>query len=766
MMAERDPGMPPELTVAEQSALTSGRDFWHTKPVESVGLPAIILTDGPHGVRLQADPGNPLTGRAATCFPPAVASASTWDPALLRRMGEALGDECRAMDVAVLLGPGINLKRSPLGGRNFEYFSEDPLLTGVLATEWVRGLQSRNVGASLKHFAVNSQETDRMRVSADVEMRTLREMYLRAFQRVVTRARPWTVMSAYNKINGVYASQNPWLLTQVLRDEWGYEGVLVSDWGAVADRVAAVAAGLDLTMPGPDDAGDRELAEAAATGLLDPARLAQAASRVRALVGQAAARTPADYDQEEHHELAREIAGRAIVLLKNDGGILPLDPAAPGSIAVIGEFARTPRYQGGGSSQITPTRLDDALTGITAAAQAEVSFAPGYLTGESAAEERIARADGVGGEAAQDQDLLAEAVALARVSDVALVFVGSAHETEGADRDGIDLSEEHRELVEQVARANPRTVVVLSNGAVLRTAPWDAAVPAIVEGWLLGQAGGSAVADVLFGRVNPSGRLAETIPLRIADHPSYLDFPGEHGHVRYGEGLYVGYRGFDAREQEVAYPFGFGLSYTTFAYGAATATVIGEGATPAGIEVRVPVTNTGGRDGREVVQVYVSLPGSQVTRAPHELKAFASVPVKAGETADVTLTIERDDLAYWDTRLHRWVVEGGAYHCAVGASSRDLRAAAVVEVAGDDARVPLTADSTVGEWLADPRGAQLLGQALAGAIAAETGPMSAFFSDPTLLMFLSSFPLARLPLFPGSPVTGEDIAKLVDAAND
>jgi beta-glucosidase len=751
--------MPPELTVAEQSALTSGRDFWHTAPVESAGLFSVILTDGPHGVRLQADPEDPLTGQAATCFPPAVATASTWDPALLRRMGEALGDECRAMDVAVLLGPGINLKRSPLGGRNFEYFSEDPLLAGLLGTEWVRGLQSRNVGASLKHFAVNSQETDRVRISADVDERTLREMYLRAFQRVVTRARPWTVMSAYNKINGVYASQNPWLLTEVLRDEWGYEGVLVSDWGAVADRVAAVAAGLDLTMPGPDDTGDRELAEAVATGRLDPARLAQAAGRVRALVGQSAARTPGDYDQEEHHELAREIAGRAIVLLKNDGGILPLAADAPGSIAVIGEFARSPRYQGGGSSQITPTRLDDALTGITAAAQAEVSFAPGYLTGESAVEERIARADGVGGEAAQDQDLLAEAVALARVSDVALVFVGSMHETEGADRDGIDLSEEQRELVEQVARANPRTVVILSNGAVLRTAPWDAGVPAIVEGWLLGQAGGSAIADVLFGEVNPSGRLAETIPLRIADHPSYLDFPGEHGHVRYGEGLYVGYRGFDAREQDVAYPFGFGLSYTTFEYGAATAV-----ATAAGLEVRVPVTNTGGRDGREVVQVYVSLPGSRVVRAARELKAFASVPVKAGETADVTLLVERDDLAYWDTRLHRWVVEGGAYRCAVGASSRDLRAAAVVEVAGDDARVPLTADSTVGEWLADPRGAQLLSQVFAGPVA--TGPMSAFFSDPTLLMFLSSFPLARLTQFPGSPLTAEDIAKLVDAAND
>jgi beta-glucosidase len=388
--------MTSDLTVAEQAALTSGSDFWHSTPIEAAGLPAITLTDGPHGVRLQAADGDMLTGRPATCFPPAVASASTWDPELLRRMGEALGDECRAMDVAVLLGPGVNLKRSPLGGRNFEYFSEDPLLTGVLAAEWVLGLQSRGVGASLKHFAVNSQETDRMRISADVDERTLRELYLRAFGRVVTRARPWTVMCAYNKVNGVYASQHRWLLTEVLRDEWGYEGVVVSDWGAVADRCAAVAAGLDLTMPGPHDAGDRELTEAVAAGHLDPALLARAADRVRALVERAQARTPADYDQAEHHDLAREIAGRAIVLLKNDGGILPLAAAdGTGSIAVIGEFARTPRYQGGGSSQITPTRLDDALTGITAAAEASVSFAPGYLTGDTAAAEGVTQDEAV-----------------------------------------------------------------------------------------------------------------------------------------------------------------------------------------------------------------------------------------------------------------------------------------------------------------------------------------------------------------------------------
>ena len=748
----------PGLSTAEQAALTSGSDFWQSTPIDSAGLPAITLTDGPHGVRLQADRDDMLTGRPATCFPPAVATGSTWDPELLRRMGEALGDECRAMDVAVLLGPGVNLKRSPLGGRDFEYFSEDPLLTGVLATEWVRGLQSRNVGASLKHFAVNSQETDRMRVSADVDERTLRELYLRAFQRVVTQAQPWTVMCAYNRINGVYASQNHWLLTEVLRDEWAFEGLVVSDWGAVGDRVAAVAAGLDLTMPGPADAGDQALVDAVGDGRLDPALLQTSADRVSALVGRAAARPPGDYDAEAHHELAREIAGRAMVLLKNEGGLLPLaaDDGAR-SIAVIGEFARTPRYQGGGSSLITPTRLDDALTEITAATEATVSFSPGYLTGDTAAEEGVTAQD----EAAEDQDLLAEAVAIAQASDVALVFVGSAGETEGADRADIDLPPAHRELIERVAAANPRTVVVLSNGGVLATSPWDASVPAILEGWLLGQAGGSAIADVLFGTVNPSGRLAETIPLKLSDHPSYLDFPGENGHVRYGEGIHVGYRGFDAREQEVGYPFGFGLSYTTFEYGQATAAV-----TIDGIEIRVPVTNTGDRDGREVVQVYVSLPGSAVQRPPRELKAFANVPIAAGQTAEVVLSVDRSDLAYWETRLGRWVVEGGEYHCAVGASSRDLRTTAVVKVPGDDARVPLTTESTIAEWLADPRGGPLLGEAFAaGAADGRPSPIAGLLANPSLMEFMGSFPLGRMAAF-GATLSPDALAKLIAAAND
>jgi beta-glucosidase len=724
------------MEIEEQAALTSGADFWHTRAVADV--PAVMVTDGPHGVRKQVvgEGHGLLDSEPSTCFPPAVAMGSTWDPDLARRVGEALGDECRAMDVAVLLGPGINLKRTPLGGRNFEYFSEDPVLTGVLATEWVAGLQSRGVGASVKHFAINSQETDRMRVSADVDERTLRELYLRAFQRVVQRARPWTVMCSYNRINGVYASQHRWLLTDVLRGEWGYEGVLVSDWGAVVDRVEAVRAGLDLTMPGPDDAGDQSLAAAVRSGSLPAAALETAAARVESLVHRAVANAApgATYDIDAHHALAREAAGRGIVLLKNEGALLPLSPQES-AIAVIGEQARTPRYQGGGSSLINPTRLDNALAEITALAGGEVRYAAGYDDPEGAA-------------------------ALARECSVAIVFAGSEEETEGSDRTGLELPAAHLALIERVAAANPRTVVVLSNGAVVRTAPWDAAVPALVEGWLLGQAGGGAVADVLFGVVNPSGRLAETIPLRLADHPSHLDFPGEQGHVRYGEGIHVGYRGFDAREQEVAYPFGFGLSYTTFEYsGLSVSTVDG------GIEVRVTVANTGPRDGREVVQVYTGLGASRVRRAPRELKAFASVPIAAGSSAAVVLRVDAADLAYWDVELGRWVVEAGQYTVEVGASSRDIRATATVAVAGDDERRVLTPESTIAEWFADPRGAQALGEAFAAMAAAGGGAMAQTAADPAMFSMLASMPLARVAAFAGDAFGPDTMAALLKAAN-
>lgn len=739
-----------DLTLEEKASLTSGADLWTTKPVDRVGLPAIMLTDGPHGVRKQREGSDHLgigDSVPATCFPPAVALGSSFDPGLLERVGIALGKESQAEGVGVLLGPGINIKRSPLCGRNFEYLSEDPIVSGVLGSALVRGLQSQGVGASLKHFAANNQESDRMRVSADIDPRPLREIYLRGFQRVVESEQPWTVMCSYNRLNGVYTSEDPWLLNSVLRDEWGFDGLVVSDWGAVNDRVTGVAAGLDLEMPASQGRTDAELVAAVRDGSLDESVLDTAARRAVELVQKAVAgRRPSGsgdeggYDVDAHHALAREAAGASIVLLKNEGAVLPL--ARDASVAVIGELARTPRYQGAGSSLINPTRLDAALDEIRAIAGAEVPFAAGY---------------GNDGEASAE--LTAEAVAAASAADTVLLFLGvpASQESEGFDRDDIELPSAQLALAEAVAAANPRTVVVLSNGGVVRLSGLAEQVPAIVEGWLLGQAGGGAVADVLYGVVNPSGRLAETIPVRLADSPAYLDFPGERGHVRYGEGLFVGYRWYDARELEVSFPFGHGLSYTSFEY--ADAAVV---ATADGITVRVTVTNTGARDGAEVVQVYTSLPGSTVTRAPRELKGFAKVALAAGESRAVEVPVRREDLAYWDTRVDRWLVEGGTYVIEVGASSRDIRQTVSAAVDGDAAGVPLTMESSIGEILAHPVAGPIVQQAFAGG---EGGTAGALMADPSMFKMMASFPIGRLASFPGMPVGREQVEQLLAMAN-
>ncbi|MEY9952234.1 glycoside hydrolase family 3 C-terminal domain-containing protein [Leifsonia sp. EB34] len=739
-----------ELTVEEKASLTSGRSFWETEGVERAGIPSIYLTDGPHGVRKQAQGGDHLgigDSVPATCFPPAVALGSSWDAELLERVGAALGEEAKAEGVGVLLGPGINIKRSPLCGRNFEYLSEDPIVSGRLGAALVRGLQSQGVGASLKHFAANNQETDRLRVSADVDERPLREIYLRGFQHVVTHARPWTVMCSYNRINGVYASEDPWLLTSVLRDEWGFDGLVVSDWGAVNDRVSALVAGLDLEMPSSGGVTDAQLVAAVRGGSLPESVLDTAADRVIDLVGKALAGADGDatYDAEAHHALAREVAGRSVVLLKNEG-VLPLAADAARTIAVIGEFARTPRYQGAGSSQIVPTRLDNALDELHAlSGDATVVFAPGYTLGADS----------------DEVALTAEAVSAASGADDVVVFLGlpGEDESEGFDREHIELPPAQTGLLEAVIAANPRVTVVLSNGGVVRVSGWADRVPAIVEGWLLGQAGGGAIADVLFGVVNPSGRLAETIPLRLEDTASYLNFPGEKGHVRYGEGLFVGYRDFDARDAAVSFPFGHGLSYTTFAFGVPTATVTGEG----GIRVTVDVTNTGDRDGREVVQVYVSVPASRVQRPVRELKGFANLAVAAGATETAVIDLAAEDLAYFDIELGGWTVEGGDYVVEVGASSRDLRGSAVVTLAGDGRAAPLTVQSTLGEWLSHPVGGPILMSALAQS--AEAQGMGAMLNDPSLRRMAESIPLVRAAAFPGSPVTAEQLDQLVAAAN-
>ncbi|WP_129978082.1 glycoside hydrolase family 3 C-terminal domain-containing protein [Rhodococcus sp. Q1] len=727
------------LTVEERASLTSGLDFWHTEPIARENIPSIMLTDGPHGVRKQTAEGDHLglhSSVPATCFPPAVALGCSFDPELLERVGAALGAEARALQVGVLLGPGINIKRSPLCGRNFEYLSEDPLLSGVLGAALVHGMQSQGVGASLKHFAANNQETDRMRVSADVDPRPLREIYLRAFERVVRDAQPWTVMCSYNRINGVYSSRNPWLLTDVLRGEWGFEGLVVSDWGAVDDRVASLAAGLDLEMPSTGGRTDAEIVAAVRAGTVDESVLDTAAARVIELVQKAVAASDpgATFDADAHHALAREVAGQSIVLLRNENDLLPL--ATDANIAVIGELARTPRYQGAGSSRIEPTRLDNALDEIRSLSGRDVPFAAGYALDGS-----------------DSPALVDEAVERAADADIAVVFLGvpAELESEGFDRDDLELPQRQTALLDAVLTANPNVVVVLSNGGVVRLSGFADRVPAIVEGWLLGQAGGGAVANVLYGHVNPSGRLAETVPIRLEDTPAHTNFPGEHGHVRYGEGLFVGYRSYDARRLDVSFPFGHGLSYTTFEYSDAAVESDGD------LTVHVTVTNTGGRAGAEVVQVYVGAPGSSVARAPRELKGFAKVRLDSGESQRVAVSIRRDDLAYWDTRVDSWVVEGGTYSIDIGASCRDIRQTLTVDVTGDAVRIPLTMESSLGELFQNPVAAEIVLQAF-GSLGGEVGV------DESVLKMAASMPLGRLAGFaPG--VEPEQIQQLLDVAD-
>ncbi|MCU1431297.1 MAG: glycoside hydrolase family 3, partial [Actinotalea sp.] len=633
---------------------------------------------------------------------------------------------------------GVNMKRSPLCGRNFEYFSEDPYLTGELASAFVVGVQSEGVGTSLKHFAANNQETDRRYVSADVDERTLREIYLPAFERVVTQAQPWTVMCSYNKINGVYSAENRWLLTEVLRDQWGFGGLVMSDWDAVNLREDGVLAGLDLEMPTSNGVGQRRILDAVAVGTLSESDVDRCAERVLELVARAQRALGPDQpaDLDAHHTLAREAAVRSAVLLKNDGDLLPLARTG-GAVAVIGEMARTPRYQGAGSSLVVPTRLDDPLAALRLALDGarEVTFAPGYEV----------EADAV------DPDLLAEAVERARAADVVVLFLGlpPSYESEGYDRRHMDLPAHQLELLDAVVAANADVVVVLANGAPVTLEPWQARVRALLEGWLLGQAGGGAVADLLLGDANPSGRLAETLPLRHAHTPAVGAFPGEHGHVRYGEGLLIGYRWYDTRDLDVAYPFGHGLSYTTFAWSDLTAQVHDDGPDVT-VDVSVTVTNTGTRSGQEVVQVYVHDPECSVFRPEQELKGFTTVALEPGDGTRVTVRLGPRAFAWWHDRLDRWVVEQGAFEIRVGASSRDIRATHVVRLAAQDVVEPLSPEVPLAVWLDHP---------VAGPRLRRLMTTQGAYDDHRLHRMREN-PVARVARMPGFPVPAEELDRL------
>lgn len=647
-----------QMTLEEKASLCSGADQWHTKAIERLGLPSVMMSDGPHGLRVVRNQVKNLLNaksQPATCFPPACATASSFDRQLLRRIGKAIALEAQAEKLTLVLGPGVNIKRHPLCGRNFEYFSEDPLVAGELGSAFVQGMQSEGIGASLKHYAANNQERGRLTNDSEIDQRALHEIYLTAFETIVKQAQPWTVMCCYNKVNGTYGSENQWLLTEKLRQDWGFEGLVVSDWGAVSNRVAGVAAGLDLEMPYLGGYNDRQVVEAVRKGSLDQSKLDETASRVVELALKRLENAKeVNLDLESHHQLAREAAANSAVLLKNTDSLLPLKPEQ--TLAVIGQFAVTPRYQGAGSSLIQPRRLDNPLVALRNAGFKE-NYADGYDLNENNV----------------DENLILEAEQLAGQSDVALVFAGlpDAYESEGFDRADLRLPESHNALISRVAAANPNTVVVLMCGAPVEL-PWRDNVKAILLMYLGGQAVGPACADLLSGAVSPSGRLAETWPLKLEDTPALNNF-GDPFVSQYRESIFVGYRWYDSARREVAYPFGHGLSYTRFEIDNMQVT-----AEPEQVVVSVEVTNTGSFAGAEVVQLYIGHRNSAIYRAEKELKGFEKVFLLPGETKKVTVMLGSRAFAYYDTGFKNWNVEPGVYTISVGHSSRDIACQAEV----------------------------------------------------------------------------------------
>lgn len=687
-----------KMTLEEKAGVCSGLDFWHTKPVERLGVPSVMVSDGPHGLRKQDTAGDHLginDSIKAVCMPAACATAASFDRELIAHMGEAIGDSCQHEELAVVLGPAVNIKRSPLCGRNFEYFSEDPYLAGEMSASYINGVQSRNVGTSIKHFAANNQEHRRMSSSSNVDERTLREIYFPAFEISVKKAQPWTVMCSYNRLNGTYASEHPWLLTDVLRGEWGFEGYVMSDWGAVSDRVAGVAAGLDLEMPSSGGINDKKIVEAVRSGKLDEAVVDQAVERILEItyryLDNAKPETP--WDQEADHQLSAQIAAECMVLLKNEG-VLPL--SKEDDIAFIGEFAKKPRFQGGGSSHINSFKTTSA---VDAAEGLKVTYAQGYSVDKDEATDAM----------------IAEAVAAAKAAKVAVVFAGlpDAYESEGYDRTHMAMPACQNKLIEAVAAANANTVVVLHNGSPVEM-PWIDKVKGVLEAYLGGQAVGQAVVKILFGDVNPSGHLPETFPVKLSNNPSYLYYGGEGNEADYREGIFVGYRYYDKKDMEVLFPFGYGLSYTTFACSnlRLSASEITDQET---LTATVTVTNTGTCAGKTVVQLYVGDKVSSVLRPVRELKGFEKVALAPGESKDISFVLYKRAFAYWNTELGDWHVETGEFTIEVGQSSRDIEVCGTVTVNSTvELKKHYTMDSIYMDILADPKAAQVVKPLLDG----------------------------------------------------
>jgi beta-glucosidase len=653
-----------QLTLEEKAGLCSGFDSWLTKGVERLGIPSIRMSDGPHGLRKPVGNINDMTGNSipAVCFPSACTTASSFDRQLLREEGEVLGRECQASDVQVLLGPGVNIKRSPLCGRNFEYFSEDPLLSTEMATAFIQGVQSEGVGTSLKHFLANNQEFHRMTGSSQVDERTLREVYLATFEGAVKNAQPWTVMASYNKINGTYSTENTDYLEDILRKDWGFEGLVVSDWGATHDRVAAVAAGTDLTMPSETDT-DIKLVQAVKNGALNEKILDTACENVLTLtyLGAENKKKNIEFDYESDHSFAHKAAAESMILLKNNDSILPLNKSA--RIAFIGKFADQPRYQGSGSSHINSHKVISALDAVGDAGII-VEYAEGYSLKDTNT----------------DATMLAKAVSTAQNADVAVIFAGLPEqmESEGFDRKRLDMPACQNELIEAVCAVQPNTVVVLHNGAPIEM-PWVDRPKAILETYLGGQAVGAATVDVLYGNVNPSGRLAESFPKKLEDNPSYLFYFGEGNRVEYNERIFVGYRYYETKKMDTLFPFGYGLSYTTFEYSnlKLDKLQITEEDT---LTVTVDVTNTGIVAGKEVVQLYVAPEKAEVLRPLRELKGFDKISLEPVETKTVTFHLNKRSFAYWNTDAHDWYMENGKCSIQIGKSSHDIVCEETVEI--------------------------------------------------------------------------------------
>ena len=676
------------LTLEEKASLCSGVGLWQTRPLEDKGIPEIWMADGSNGVRIMKPVNQErkqdtsdflkvtdLTQNSPTitnqyeavCYPSGASLASTWDTELIEEMGEALGDECRYFKVNLLLAPGINIKRSPLGGRGYEYYSEDPYLTGKVAESFIKGVQKTGTGTSIKHFAANNAETLRINMSSDVDERALREIYLAPFEIGVKNAKPWTVMSSYNKVNGVQMAENRELLTDILRAEWGFNGVVVSDWGGVKDRIKALEAGNDLDMP-ENQRSNQSVVDAVRRGILSEAVLDQSVERILELVFKAKEqeRFTDDMDFESHRNLSRKVAEESVVLLKNEKGLLPITKEKYKKVAVIGAFAREPRYQGGGCTLVNPIRISRPYEEMEklAGKNIELTYAKGYELKDETSDE-----------------LIHEAEEAAREADIAVIFGGLwvAYDREGFDRKHLEIDSSHIRLIEAVSRVQKRVVVVLSNGDAVVMSPWLDHVGAVVEQFLVGETVGEALARVLFGEVNPSGKLPVTFPKRLEDTSAYPYFPGECSHHVYGEGIFVGYRYFDKKKIEPLFPFGYGISYTTFQYSAIRADRSQMKDTDT-VTVSVDVTNTGCVKGKEIVQIYVSDEKSRLKRPEKELKAFGKVELEPGETKTLTFTLGYRDFAYYDPEASDWVVEEGIFHIHAAANAGDIRQSIPVEV--------------------------------------------------------------------------------------